>query len=63
VTKLGRALDLGSGPVDRMKSAKSRTESSFINGSRATVPGERGPGDLGTGPDEDLMVPSDELGT
>lgn len=38
-----------SGPVDRIKSAKSRSESSFVMGSRAIVLGERGPAVLGIG--------------
>lgn len=39
-------MDFGetSGPVERMKSAKSRKESSFVVGSRAVAPGDLGPG-------------------
>ena len=41
---LGIDFDETSGPVERMKSAKSRTESSFVVGSRAIAPGDLGPG-------------------
>lgn len=45
----GMEFGVASGPVDRMKSAKSRSESSLLVGSRGlTPPGERTtPGDLG----------------
>lgn len=56
ITGLGNALAVVSGPVDRMKSAKSRTESLLVDGSRGSTPGTRGLGDFGIGFDWDLMV-------
>ena len=41
---LGTDFGETSGPVERMKSAKSRKESSFVVGSRAVAPGDLGPG-------------------
>ena len=40
---LGMDFAATSGPVERMKSAKSRKESSFVVGSRAVAPGDLGP--------------------
>ena len=56
-TKLGPAP----GPVDRMKSAKSRTDSSLVVGSRAMGPGDRGPGDRGTDLGGNLLVSEDKV--
>jgi len=48
-TALGSPLAGVSGPVDRMKSAKSRREASLLIGSRGSTPETRGLADLGIG--------------
>ena len=61
-TGFGRDGGPEGGPVDLMKSAKSRRESSFAVGPRATAPGDRGAGDLGTDLGGCFAVSSGETG-
>ena len=58
---LGKGEGAEGGPVDRMKSAKSRIESSLPVGSRANAPGERGPGDFGTDLGGDFSLSIDDV--